>query len=363
MYANLAQLKLPYAEAVFTISYFRDNPIPFYTLAHELYPGQYRPTIAHAFIRLLAEKGLLLKLFSQNIDCLEREAGVPEDKIVEAHGSFATQSCIDCKTAFPEDLMKKAIDEQDVPHCQVPQCNGLVKPDIVFFGEGLPEKFFQARALPESADLCIVMGTSLTVQPFASLPSLCTRDAPRLLVNMERVGDLGSRPDDVLLLGDCDTGIRKLAGALGWQDELEDLWATIKPELAKPEPDKARSEKTDDTLDSKVASLTEEVDKSLKISDVYFENLKSYLDRKLEAPLTARAEGIKSEHSAEASEPRRLFSSPLKPCAEDGKPKIENHSTENTERTQHPEIPSITGGSNGEAPASQEDKFAAAPTK
>jgi NAD+-dependent protein deacetylase SIR2 len=89
LYANLSRLNLPYAEAVFDISYFRNNPLPFYTLAQELYPGKYRPTITHSFITLLHKKGLLLKLFTQNIDCLEREAGVPDELIVEAHGSFA----------------------------------------------------------------------------------------------------------------------------------------------------------------------------------------------------------------------------------------------------------------------------------
>ena len=91
----MARLELPYPEAVFDISFFRDNPLPFYMLAHELYPGKYRPTIAHSFIRLLSDKGLLLKLFTQNIDCLERKAGVPDDKIIEAHGSFAQQHCIE----------------------------------------------------------------------------------------------------------------------------------------------------------------------------------------------------------------------------------------------------------------------------
>jgi NAD-dependent histone deacetylase SIR2 len=94
LYANLARLNLPYAEAVFDISYFRNNPEPFYTLAQELYPGNYRPTITHSFINLLYKKGLLLKLFTQNIDCLEREAGVPDDKIIEAHGSFAKYDII-----------------------------------------------------------------------------------------------------------------------------------------------------------------------------------------------------------------------------------------------------------------------------
>lgn len=89
LYANLSRLNLPYAEAVFDITYFRTNPEPFYTLAQELYPGKFRPTITHSFIALLEKKGLLLKLFTQNIDCLEREAGVPDDKIIEAHGSFA----------------------------------------------------------------------------------------------------------------------------------------------------------------------------------------------------------------------------------------------------------------------------------
>lgn len=69
------------------------NPGTVYTLAAELYPGYYRPTITHAFIRLLAEKGKLYTCFTQNIDTLERRAGVPVEKIFEAHGSFATQRC------------------------------------------------------------------------------------------------------------------------------------------------------------------------------------------------------------------------------------------------------------------------------
>ena len=89
LYANLERLNLPHAEAVFEISYFRQNPLPFYILAQELYPGKFRPTITHSFITLLHKKGLLLKLFSQNIDCLEREAGLPDEMIIEAHGSFA----------------------------------------------------------------------------------------------------------------------------------------------------------------------------------------------------------------------------------------------------------------------------------
>ena len=204
---------------MFDISYFRQNPQPFYALAREMFPGKYRPTVTHSFIRLLHDKGLLLKLFTQNIDCLERRAGVPGDMIVEAHGSFATHSCIDCKAAYLDELMAKAIADSVIPSCS--ECQGLVKPDIVFFGEALPANFFASRQLPEEADLCIVMGTSLSVHPFASLPGLCREETPRVLINLERAGSLGSRPDDVLILGDCDSGVRRLAEALGWLDELE----------------------------------------------------------------------------------------------------------------------------------------------
>ncbi|EGP86669.1 uncharacterized protein MYCGRDRAFT_100618 [Zymoseptoria tritici IPO323] len=219
LYANLARLNLPYAEAVFDISYFREKPEPFYTLAHELYPGKFRPTITHSFIKLLHDKGLLLKHFTQNIDTLDREAGVPGDLIIEAHGSFARQSCIECKASYPDDDIREHINAKTIPRCY--ECKGLVKPEIVFFGEQLPAEFFAARGLPAEADLCIVMGTSLTVQPFASLPGMCRDDTPRVLINQERVGGLGGRSDDVLILGDCDDGVRKLAEACGWTEELE----------------------------------------------------------------------------------------------------------------------------------------------
>ncbi|KAF4340856.1 NAD-dependent histone deacetylase SIR2 [Fusarium beomiforme] len=224
LYANLARLNLPYAEAVFDISYFRNHPEPFYVLANELYPGKFSPTVSHAFIALLARKGLLQMLFTQNIDCLERVAGVPSDKIIEAHGSFATQRCIECKEEYPDEKMKEHVFGGKVPHCDKEGCKGLVKPDIVFFGESLPKAFDNNTYQVAMADLVLIVGTSLTVYPFAALPGMAQQGKPRVLFNMERVGQIGTRADDVIELGDCDAGIRKLADALGWKDELEKLW-------------------------------------------------------------------------------------------------------------------------------------------
>jgi NAD+-dependent protein deacetylase SIR2 len=288
LYANLARLNLPFAEAVFDISYFRNNPLPFYTLAHELYPGRYRPTITHSFISLLHKKGKLLKLFTQNIDCLEREAGVPGERIVEAHGSFATQRCIDCKTAYPDELMRQSVQKKEVPRCIQEDCKGLVKPDIVFFGEALPESFHLSRSLPAAADLAIIMGTSLTVQPFASLPSFVSEDTPRVLINLERVGGLGSRPDDVLVLGDCDDGVRKFADALGWREELEALWAQSRSDKDKPAPVEVNKTKQE-RLDDEIERLTKDIDKSLKMNEETSRRLQEGLDEQQQPPLGDKA--------------------------------------------------------------------------
>ena len=73
--------------------------------------------------------------YTQNIDTLERLAGVPADLIVEAHGSFASQHCIDCGGEYDGKKLREHINAGDVAKCN--SCDGLVKPDIVFFGEAV----------------------------------------------------------------------------------------------------------------------------------------------------------------------------------------------------------------------------------
>lgn len=264
LYANLARLNLPEAEAVFDIEYFRERPQPFYVLAKELYPGRFHPTVSHAFIALLAKKGMLHMLFTQNIDCLERRAGVPGDLVVEAHGSFATQRCVDCKTEYPDDKMKEHVHAGKVPRCEDKKCGGLVKPDIVFFGEPLPKRWEEKRWEIDNADLVLIIGTSLSVYPFAHLPETAPQGTPRVLFNMERVGRIGSRADDVLILGECDDGIRKLADELGWRGELEDLWKGVVGEK-EARRQKLGSKKHHDEIEVEVEKLSAGVEMVLKL--------------------------------------------------------------------------------------------------
>jgi len=218
---------------MFELSYFRENPMPFYSMAKDVYPGKFKPTISHAFLTLLYRKGLLKTLFTQNIDTLERRAGIPAEVIVEAHGSFASQSCIECHAKFPDELMKMAIKTSQPAHCLDPECGGLVKPDIIFFGEQLPVRYHEKCEEIGKAGLVFVLGSSLLVAPFSSLPPMAADGTPRVLFNRDRVGDLGTRSDDVVLLGDCDGNIRKLAEVLGWEEELERTWRECRNEIFK----------------------------------------------------------------------------------------------------------------------------------
>ncbi|KAF5906099.1 NAD-dependent protein deacetylase sirtuin-3, mitochondrial isoform X1, partial [Clarias magur] len=226
LYDNLQKYNLPYPEAIFEINYFHNNPRPFFALAKELYPGNYRPNLTHYFVRLLHDKGQLLRMYTQNIDGLERMAGIPAKKLVEAHGTFATATCTVCRQGYQGEDLRSDVLEGTVPHCS--QCKGVIKPDVVFFGEELPQHFFLYLADFPMADLLIVMGTSLEVEPFASLSGAVRGSVSRLLINRDLVGPFASDVSphsDVAELGDVVSGVKKLADALGWMPELEALMA------------------------------------------------------------------------------------------------------------------------------------------
>lgn len=269
LYDNLQKYDLPDPQAIFDIGYFNEKPNAFYLLAREMWAegvaaGKYRPTPTHHFLKLLHDKGLLLRCFTQNIDSLEAETGLPKEKIIAAHGNFDGATCIKTGAKVPVEEMKRAIivgEEGEEGWAALrDKYGGLCKPDIVFFGESLPPAFF--RGMKEDfpqCDLLLVLGTSLTVHPFASLVDRVDDDTPRCLINRDPVGmrdpkvpakvgtctlQVGPDPQntidigtgfrfesgelnyrDVGLLGDCDTQCRLLAEKLGWKDDLEALVA------------------------------------------------------------------------------------------------------------------------------------------
>ncbi|VDD75489.1 unnamed protein product, partial [Mesocestoides corti] len=120
VYARLARdypdLKSP--QNMFDMEFFMKNPYPFFKFARELFPGQFKPSFAHRFIKLLERKGKLLRNYTQNIDTLEQAAGIT--RVIQCHGSFATASCVTCQYQVPGEAVREAIMSQCVPRC--PRC-------------------------------------------------------------------------------------------------------------------------------------------------------------------------------------------------------------------------------------------------
>ena len=130
------------------------------------------PNAAHRALAQLEERGALEAVITQNIDMLHRKAG--SRHVVEVHGTIETGSCWDCKASYPLAAIEPLFDDDGIARCS---CGGPVKPDVVLFGEMLPEDaMVEAHALCERADVLLCVGTSLEVYPVAGLPSV-TRGA------------------------------------------------------------------------------------------------------------------------------------------------------------------------------------------
>jgi NAD-dependent deacetylase len=127
------------------------------------------PNRAHGALAELEQRGLIEGVITQNIDRLHRAAG--SENVIEVHGSIETSSCLDCREAFGLESVEDLFDGRGVAIC--PACGGAVKPDVVLFGELLPEDAMtRATELAEGADLMLCVGSSLAVHPVAGLPQL-----------------------------------------------------------------------------------------------------------------------------------------------------------------------------------------------
>ncbi|XP_022247435.1 NAD-dependent protein deacetylase sirtuin-3-like [Limulus polyphemus] len=255
LYDNIQKYNLPYPEAVFDIDYFYMDQRPFFALAKELYPGNYSPNEVHYFVKLLHEKKKLLRMYTQNIDGLERLAGIPSEKLVEAHGSFNTASCIKCGTKYSSEEIKvrklvilifqplahkvsfnnfrvsvmffeilELYYSVKVAFLMNLSLKGVVKPDITFFGEQLPARFWYHMTDMPRADLLIVMGTSLEVEPFASISELVWKKIPRLLINRDTVGSFrAGGENDVIQTGDILENVNSLIHKLNWESDFKKI--------------------------------------------------------------------------------------------------------------------------------------------
>lgn len=222
IYSKLEKYNLPYPEAVFELGYFKKNPKAFYTVSNGFLTAEVHPTTSHFFQKMLYDHGVLLHIFTQNIDGLELDAGVPLDKLCQAHGHLRTAHCIKCHQEHDAKKMMECIKKEEIYKCDAENCGGLIKPDVVFFGEKLPVDFFSKSFLIEDTDLVVVMGTSLAVFPFANLISLIHKSVPIVLINRENSLH-ASRENFLFIKGDIDENVEKIVGDLGMKENYEKI--------------------------------------------------------------------------------------------------------------------------------------------
>ena len=141
--------------------------------------GAKEPNRAHDALAELEHRGLLEAVITQNIDRLHAKAG--SDRVIEVHGSIATSSCTSCHSSYPLERVGELFDDDGVATCAC--CFGKVKPDVVLFGELLPEAAMaEAQELCAAADLLLCVGSSLEVYPVAALPDLTLDSGGRLAI-------------------------------------------------------------------------------------------------------------------------------------------------------------------------------------
>ena len=279
--------QLPHSMAVFDAKYFKKDPVPFYFIVDKIMKksapkmedeaaesssprdlAAYEPTLTHSFLRLLDEKGVLLRVYTQNVDCMELAAGLPKNRLVQFHGTMADAACSVCKKQASLRGVKQALVaasgtfDFSIPKC--PRCasrgnpNATVKPNIVLFNEGIPYGAIASAAVDfPRADLLLCIGSTFQVFPFAGLAAKVDDCVPRVLLNMEKVASGGPSADafgstaklfrfndddnsrDVFVGGACDRSIETLADRVGWGDRLRSLFAqparpAMRPSSAAP---------------------------------------------------------------------------------------------------------------------------------
>ncbi|KAL7669302.1 hypothetical protein ACOME3_009964 [Neoechinorhynchus agilis] len=212
-------------EDMFNYDIFVNRPSIFYTFVNELMFFNAIPSFSHHFLRTIDEAGKLLCNYTQNVDTLEMKVGLKN--VEHCHGSFDMSTCTQCKTRKPFTSLYPYVRYKLVPYCDVcifdtnglrihyydstfAKNIGIFKPDIVFFGEGLPISFNLRTVRDcEVCDLLIVIGSSMTVKPICMLPDFFKMETPRILINRE-ILKKKNLSFDIEILGNCDVILKQL---------------------------------------------------------------------------------------------------------------------------------------------------------
>jgi len=204
-----------YDPAEFHYSRFKAEPGPFWERRIEMYDAVYgedvAPNAAHEALAEMERAGLLDAVITQNIDGLHGRAG--SESVIEVHGNGQRVACEDCGRRVDLAPVRERVESGELPpRCE--SCSGVLKPDVVLFGEQLPVAALQsAKTRAREADVFLAAGSSLTVEPVASLPRIAERNGATLVVvNLEETPVSGQAEYDIR--ADVTEALPALAGAV-----------------------------------------------------------------------------------------------------------------------------------------------------
>ena len=166
-------------------NYFLEDPSYYWQFFRDVrYPllKPAKPNAAHYVLVELEKRGILNQLITQNIDGLHQMAG--QTNVCELHGNTRQIKCMDCKNKFTMDEIFQQIKKEVPPHCS---CGGLLRPDVVLFGESLPQEALKkAWHAAQTCDTFLVVGSSLLVYPAAQIPLIAKENnAVLVIINID----------------------------------------------------------------------------------------------------------------------------------------------------------------------------------
>ena len=195
---------------VASLSAFRTSPERFFNwfrpLADRIFNA--KPNAAHRALAELENTAPELTVVTQNIDGLHQKAG--SKRVVEMHGTLRTLSCTECfKQVESQQFLQSYIEDGKIPRCLI--CNGILKPDVILFGEQLPlSAWLEAQRAARQCDLMLVAGSSLEVLPVAGLPMQAIDRGAHLIVVNNTPTYVNVRAD-VVITGDVASIIPEIA--------------------------------------------------------------------------------------------------------------------------------------------------------
>ena len=164
------------------VNEFTKNPSYYWSFFKEIrYPvlKSAAPNAAHKLLAHMEEHGRLRAVITQNIDGLHQEAG--SRSVLELHGNTRSFACVGCGQSYTLDEVFALLEAELPPPCRT--CRGLIKPAVVMFGEALPHDILrEAETQSRNCDLFLAIGSSLVVQPAASMPVIAKRSGAKLVI-------------------------------------------------------------------------------------------------------------------------------------------------------------------------------------